>query len=174
MPKQLRIFPEKCIGCKSCEVACSFANEGAMNPSKSRISMIAFIAARYKLPYNAVFTCRQCADAPCLGSCPVDAISRSKDKMKVVLVDREACIGCGECVGTCPFGAMLFNRKTKEPFKCELCGGKPACVSICPTEAIVFVDKRSFYSKAQALQMEGFLMFLNRNRQNVRESKKDD
>lgn len=172
MPKQLKILPKKCIGCKSCEVACSFANEAVMNPSKSRISMITFIEGRYTLPFNVPMTCRQCADAPCLAACPVGAISRSRDKMKVILIDREVCIGCGECVGACPFGVMLFNSETKNPYKCELCNGNPACASICPTEAIEFVNQRPFHSKEQALQMEGILVLSNRNKQSVKESKK--
>ena len=56
MQKLIRIEPEKCVGCKTCELACSFKNAGEFAPSKSRI-------------YNEVFleeakfitvTCMQC------------------------------------------------------------------------------------------------------------------
>jgi len=173
MPKQLKIFFEKCIGCKSCELACSLANDGELNPSKSRITMIAFAEGKYPLPYNVPFTCKQCADAPCLPSCPVDAISRLKNSMKIVVIDYDLCIKCGKCVGACPFGAMLFDKETKKPFKCELCRGEPACASICPTEAILFVQQKPFYSKAPALEMEGFSILSQRNREWLRQPKSE-
>lgn len=171
MPKRLRILPERCIGCKSCELACSLLNHGEMNPSKSRITMISFTEGPSKLPYHVPLTCRQCADAPCLDVCPVDAISRTKDTVKTVVINYEACIQCGKCGDACPFGAMLFDRDSGNPFKCELCGGDPACASICPSEAIVFSQQRPFYAKPHALQMDGFSILSERNRQSFRESK---
>ena len=167
MPKQLRIFPEKCIGCKSCELACSLVSKGEMNPSKSRITVISFIEGKYSLPFNIPLTCKQCKDAPCLRLCPVGAISLSKDKMKAVVINHEACIGCGQCVTACPFGAILFDREEKKAFKCELCGGGPECASICPTGAIIFLQRTAFNSKAMALYMEGFSILSKRNRKNL-------
>ena len=171
MPKQLKIFFEKCIGCKSCELACSLANEKEMNANKSRITVISFIEGKYPLPSNIPFTCKQCADAPCLPSCPADAISRTKDKMKTVVIDEEQCIGCGKCVWACPFGAMLFDKQRKKAFKCELCKGEPACASICPTGAILFGQQKWFYSKVGALQIEGFSILSQRNTGNLRQTK---
>jgi carbon-monoxide dehydrogenase iron sulfur subunit len=171
MPKQLKILSGKCIGCKSCELACSLANEKEMNPNKSRITVLSFIEGKYPLSSNIPLTCKQCADAPCLPVCPVDAISRSKDKMKTVVIDGEQCIGCGKCVGACPFGAMLFDKQKKKAFKCELCKGEPACVSICPTEAILFIQQKPFYSKAPALEIEGFSILSQRNTGNLPQTK---
>ena len=172
MPKQLRILPQKCTGCKSCELACSLANENELNPSKSRIAAIAFLEGKYPLPYNFVSTCRQCADAPCLAICPVDAIGLTHDRSKRVVVDRDRCIGCGKCVEACPFGAMLFSRETRKAFKCELCDGNPACASICPSGAIVFKESRPFYAKAGDCEMAGFAVLSQRNRENAKYQKK--
>jgi Fe-S-cluster-containing dehydrogenase component len=168
MPKQLRIFPEKCIGCKSCELACALVNEKEINPSKARITMIFFREGTYPLPYNFPHTCKQCADAPCMESCPVGALIRTKDSMKRVVVDYELCTNCGICVRACPFGAMYFDRENKLPFKCELCDGEPACVSVCPSEALVFVQQRPFRAQAQALQMEGCALLRKKNRENLK------
>ena len=173
MPKQLKILSEKCIGCKSCELVCSFVNEKELNPSKSRIAAIAFLEGRYLLPYNFVSTCRQCADAPCLTACPVDAIGRKDDQTKRVFVDRDKCVGCGKCVDACPFGAMMFVKETRKAFKCELCDGNPACASLCPSEALVFKEVRPFYAKAADCQMAGFAGLQKRNRENVRNQKKN-
>ena len=176
MPKQLKIFPEKCIGCKSCELACSLMNDGELNASKARITALIFREGRhYHLPYNFPTTCKQCADAPCLESCPVDAISHLQNESKVVSIDYEACIRCGRCVTACPFGAMLFDVESREPFKCELCGGEePACAVICPTGSIVFKQQKSFYSKAQALQMKGFSLLSQQNKNHTKRSKRTD
>ncbi len=171
MPKQLKVVSEKCIGCKSCELACSLTNEGQMNPSQSRIAVISFIEGKYLLPAHLPFTCKQCRDAPCLNSCPVDAISMKKGETKTVAVDRDRCIGCGKCVQACPFGAMLFDREKKKAFKCELCGGEPACASICPTGAILFGPGRPFYSKGPALQMEGTFILSERRRESLPQPK---
>jgi Fe-S-cluster-containing hydrogenase component 2 len=169
MPKHLRIYPEKCIGCKSCELACSLRNDGELNSSKSRIKALVFREDKsYTLPYNFPSTCRQCADAPCLASCPVNAVSKTRGKSPTVIIDYEKCIRCGRCVSACPFGAMLFDKEKSEPFKCQLCGGEePACATICPTGSIVFVQRRAFYSRESALQIRAFTLLKERNRKNT-------
>lgn len=168
MPKQLKIFPERCRGCKSCVLVCSFVNEKEFNPSKSRIAAIAFLEGKYPLPYNFISTCRQCADAPCLAACPVGAIDRLLDQTKRVVVNRDTCIGCGKCVDACPFGAMLFNNAVKKVFKCELCDGNPACASICPSGAIVYKEVRSFYAKAEDYQIRGFAVLSQQNKKKIK------
>jgi len=173
MPDQLKIIPEQCIGCKSCELACSLANDGEMNPSKSRIAVISFIEGKYLLPHTIPFTCKQCVDAPCMSACPVDAISCSKDKMKVVTIDEEHCISCGKCVRVCPFGAISFETGEKKAFKCELCGGNPACALVCPTGAIIFGRQRPFHSKGLALEMEGYSILSLRNQEGLRQEKSE-
>jgi len=104
-------------------------------------------------------------------SCPVGAITRSKDRLKRVVIDYEICINCGHCVSACPFGAMYFDNEKRVPFKCELCAGAPACVSICPSEALVFVQQRPFRAKTQALQMKGYAFLLNKHKENLKPSK---
>jgi anaerobic carbon-monoxide dehydrogenase iron sulfur subunit len=168
MPKQLKIDPQKCIGCKSCELACSLRNENTFNPSVSRISNITFIEGTYSLPYNSITTCRQCADAPCLSSCPTGAISRRKDETKAVVVDRDKCIGCGVCVGACCFGVMFFNATAKKAYKCELCGGDPACAQMCPTGAINFVAKKPFYAQPEDSQLQAYSILSERNKTSIR------
>lgn len=171
MPKQLKIIPDRCSACRSCEIVCPLANEKEINPSKSRIAVIGFMEKNDQLPYNFPSTCKQCADAPCLSACPVDAIFQTRDKIKKIGIDYKTCIGCGACVRACPFGAMLFDQKKRAPFKCELCDGDPACAAICPTQAIMFVRQKPFYAKVPSLQMKGFSMLRKRNTANIRKKK---
>jgi len=162
MTKQLSIRAERCIGCRSCELACSLKNEGILNPSKSRINVITFFDGRYNLPFNIPFTCRQCKDALCLKVCSVNAIFQ--DNNKTIRVMEEECIGCGRCVKVCPFGAMFFDKDKKKAFKCELCGGRPACVEICPVGVILFKEMKRFISKETVLLIEGYSILSNLKR----------
>ncbi|MGC8817455.1 MAG: 4Fe-4S binding protein, partial [Candidatus Hadarchaeum sp.] len=38
--KILYIDPLDCTGCRNCEIACSYAKEGLVNPQKSRIRVL--------------------------------------------------------------------------------------------------------------------------------------
>ncbi len=51
-------------------------------------------------------------------------------------IDKEKCIACGACEGTCPSGAISEDEDGKyviDPNKCTDCG---ECVDICAAEAI--------------------------------------
>ena len=107
MQKLIRIEPAKCVGCKTCELACSFKNAGEFAPSKSRI-------------YNEVFleeakfitvTCMQCDEPWCEKACPKAAISKEVPS-GVVYVDEHRCVGCRTCVSACPFGMIKYLAET--------------------------------------------------------------
>ncbi|MGA1821931.1 MAG: 4Fe-4S binding protein [Thermoplasmatota archaeon] len=52
-----------------------------------------------------------------------------------VKIDKEACVGCGACIGTCPVQALsLVDDKAEvDANTCVDCG---ACVGVCPTGAL--------------------------------------
>lgn len=132
MKKVLLISPEKCIGCGSCELACSLAKESEFRPVASRITVYRFDGGT-----NVPMTCQQCDEAPCIDVCKTGAISRGEDN--VVRVDADKCIGCRMCVMACPFGNMAFLSEAGVASKCDHCDGNPQCVKYCPTEAIEYV-----------------------------------
>jgi electron transfer flavoprotein alpha subunit len=68
-----------------------------------------------------------------------------------LLIDKEKCTGCGECVDACPFEALeVIEEKACVNESCTLCG---TCVDVCPFEAISLdegpkrIDERTLTSK---------------------------
>ena len=51
------------------------------------------------------------------------------------IVRSEKCEGCGDCVETCPCGAIEL-KESKAVIDGELCADCGACVDSCPTHAI--------------------------------------
>ena len=73
--KQLVVKPEKCIGCRTCELVCSFGHYQKFSPRLSNITVLEYEAATLAVPV----VCQQCEDASCMKVCPVHAISRNED-----------------------------------------------------------------------------------------------
>lgn len=134
MAKVLMISPEKCIGCKSCEIICSFNKTGEFNPKHSAVTVMVYDEAQISVPVM----CMQCDDAYCVKVCPVGAAA--KDETGAVVIDETKCIGCKMCMCVCPLGNMSYNSVEKKMIKCNLCGGDPKCVQICPSKAIEYKE----------------------------------
>ena len=150
----------KCIGCRSCEVAC---NEQNGNPADLRWRRIGEIEGgtwpntdRFYLSMG----CNHCLSADCLKGCPVNAYKKDP-ATGIVLHSAEACIGCQYCVWNCPYSVPQFNPERGVVGKCDMCHGRltdglePACVHACPENAIEIeiVDQlewRSDYAAANA------------------------
>lgn len=134
MNKILVVSPDKCIGCRSCELACSFGHTGEFNPKNSAVTVIAFDEAALAVPVM----CMQCEDAFCVKVCPVGAAH--KNEAGAVVIDQNKCIGCKMCLTVCPLGNMSYNSKEKKMVKCNLCDGDPECAKICPAGAIEYKE----------------------------------
>lgn len=132
--KQLVIKPEKCIGCRTCELACSFGHFGEFNPKLANVKVFEYEKAAVAIPVM----CPQCEDPACEKVCPVTAIKRDENGALVINYDK--CIGCKMCQSACPLGNISFHPMVKKVFKCDLCGGDPKCVKYCPGHALSFVD----------------------------------
>lgn len=134
--------PQKCIGCRTCEIACVLAHSSEnlliSNPEfdfNPRLKVIK--TAKVSAPIQ----CRHCEDAPCAKSCPNSCITNNNG---VVDIDTENCIGCKACMMACPFGAMdIVSEKRMVANKCDLCSknqDSPACINVCPTQALKLIS----------------------------------
>jgi Fe-S-cluster-containing hydrogenase component 2 len=135
--KVLDVILQRCTGCHSCELMCSFHKENEFNLTKARIRVVVNEAMAISIPA----VCMQCADAPCLAVCPTSALYR--DTAGIVAVEDKRCIGCRMCSLACPFGAMHFHAAKKAAFKCDLCQGEPQCVRVCAPGALKLVEREA-------------------------------
>jgi len=62
-------------------------------------------------------------------------ILKEECSMAKAFVDKDACVGCETCVGTCPVEAisMVDGKALVDQENCIECG---SCVSVCPVSAI--------------------------------------
>jgi len=149
MEKVLVIYPERCTGCRICELRCAYHHTAESNPSRSRIRVIKWEDAGLNVPA----TCQQCQRCTVIDPCPVDAISRDV-KTGAVLIDPKLCIGCRRCLLECVFGAPSMDPAAKVAVNCNLCNGFPKCAEHCPTHAIEYIpaDEEGFARKRETLK----------------------
>lgn len=153
--------PNKCIGCRTCEIACVVAHsdKDIFTAESSEIAFYPRLSVVKTAEVSAPIQCRQCEDAPCANACPNGAII---NKEGTIQIDAKACIGCKTCVMACPLGAIELveeyedgNKVTQQNLKCvdsnklyfkeriiankcDFCIGRengPACAQVCPTQA---------------------------------------
>ncbi len=127
------VNPGLCIGCRTCELACSFTHSVKGKPGKSRIYPL---DGGFKELWVPV-TCLQCDDPACEKSCLVNAITRNEETGAMEL-NEDKCVRCMACVAACPFGCSLHDTFNNLVIKCDLCGGDPACAHFCPTKALEY------------------------------------
>lgn len=135
------VDPMKCTGCRSCEMACSLYNEQKCSPALSRIRITKFERTGVSFPG----ICFHCSKPQCMSACPTGAIVRDKVTGAVV-IDEEACMGCRQCLQSCPFGQIGFHPEKEVAFKCHLCGGETICTTFCDSGALMYVSAEEYMS----------------------------
>ena len=144
----------KCIGCRTCEVACVVSHQE--NQDCATISSDAFVPRIQVIKDNAFTTavaCHQCEDAPCANVCPTHAIRREHGH---IFVEQERCIGCKSCAMACPFGAPRYRVPDGKMVKCDGCnervrhGLQPACVRACSFDALTCVTEEEYRDSESA------------------------
>ena len=159
----------KCIGCKSCSVACKEANDlpadgtefgdglydAPTSLNERTKSVIQLVRDEGQSAYVKK-QCMHCVDPGCVTACMLGAMS--KDPVTgVVSWDGKTCIGCRYCQQGCPFNVAKFEwKESLKPkiVKCELCrhrlakGQQPACAEVCPRGAIQYGKRADLLDEA--------------------------
>ena len=132
---RLNFHPEKCLGCRSCMLACSFRHHKGYSIPNARIK----ITSSTGKEFCEIQICKQCEEKFCFEACPFEAITI--DSNGICNVDEEICTGCGLCVDACIYNGIWLNENTQIAVKCNLCSGSPACAEVCIPKAIEVIDE---------------------------------
>jgi carbon-monoxide dehydrogenase iron sulfur subunit len=144
-----RIFCEieKCLACRSCELACALAHgpshslPEAVREGELPRARIHIEAIDEKGPHRVraiAIQCRHCEDPACAAACISGGIRRDEETGSI-LVRLEKCVGCWSCIMVCPIGAIKRNETMHQALKCDRCPDLEmfACISACPTGALI-------------------------------------
>jgi DMSO reductase iron-sulfur subunit len=135
-----------CIGCHSCEVACSEQNGLPDGTVWRRVGEIEGGEYPDTRRFHLSMSCNHCLEPACLEGCPTNAYEKLANG--VVAHHADECIGCQYCTWNCPYSVPAFQPDRRIVTKCDMClprleqGLAPACVGACPTHAIT-VEKVS-------------------------------
>ena len=184
---------DKCTGCDTCTIACKSENNtrplgtpmpfirdrGVLPEHVSYRWVVKREAGEYPLPTVTFVTsaCNHCLHPACLASCPVSDVNNphnpanaifKREQDGIVLINKDACIGCRNCIGACPYGAPQFNPATSKVEKCTFCIHRlydesgvrtpflPACVTSCVGNALHVVEDFDILGESGENAPEGF------------------
>ena len=155
----------KCVGCKSCQVACK---ETYHLPTANLWRRVYnYTGGTWTKNANGVYVpkdvfgyfvsmaCNHCENPACVANCPTGAMHKNSDT-GIVTSNHDVCIGCRTCATVCPYGAPSLDVEKGYIIKCDMCQSEltlnrlPVCVATCPMRALdwgVFADLKAKYGE---------------------------
>lgn len=149
----LMVDLDRCIGCKTCVVACRNANgltdhealPGQM-PHYLRVESVREGVFPDLSVTSRIIPCQQCRNAQCVKACESGAITKDPSN-GIVRIDADKCTGSKACMEACPYDVIQFDELNGHAHKCDMCsdriamGEEPICVQTCLTNALSFGEK---------------------------------
>lgn len=166
--KGILIDTTKCIGCRSCELACAEAHnlpepdiddESVFEKERKTSETQWTVVNKYNTSKGVFFRktqCMHCNQPACASACLVKAMYKTEEGP--VIWRGNKCMGCRFCMISCPFDIPKFEYNSPNPKiqKCVMCwellqkGENPACVDACPQSALIFGKRRDLIEIARA------------------------
>ncbi|MHC4398685.1 MAG: 4Fe-4S dicluster domain-containing protein [Planctomycetota bacterium] len=132
----------RCVGCRSCQVACKQSKDlagdrtrffaapgGYQNPARFTATTFTYVSYHEAADASGdpawAFVKRQCMHCKhvyCGYVCPTDVFRKTESG--IVAYRADACIGCAACVDACPFGVPAidyWNVSMPQIRKCTFC-----------------------------------------------------
>lgn len=131
--KRLFIDLEKLYSCEDASAECSYYYH-AKNTGITRLREIG----------QFLYICRKCEEAPCVNSCPKEALEKQPDD--VIMRYTMRCISCKSCSLACPFGTIPLESIPYIVSQCDVCIDRsdkeePICARTCSIEdAVKFIE----------------------------------
>ena len=137
--KTIKVDIEKCIGCKSCEIACaafhSTPKYSSINPARSRIRIIRDELRNVFLPIRAgAYTKSECAGR------------------QTYIIDGREYGECNFCNASCPARDLFKEPDSGLPLRCDMCEDdpdleEPMCVKWCKLDALIYEEREEEYEE---------------------------
>lgn len=134
---------QRCIGCRTCQVACKDRRDlQSAGPRPRRVD--SFECGTYPdvSLFHLALSCNHCDEPACVAGCPTAALHKADDG--TVQYDADRCVVCRNCMTVCPYGAPQHDEDANLIAKCDACkalrdaGRNPVCVDACPMRALEF------------------------------------
>lgn len=129
--KKLLIDLDICSKCEECGMICSYLQ----HPGNNGITSLREFA-------HFAIVCRRCDDAPCVNSCPWEALEMQSYNMLKRYMMR--CTSCKSCSHACPFGVIYPETIPFIISRCDFCLGRlkgedmPICLQSCTDSGIKY------------------------------------
>ena len=134
---------QRCIGCRTCQVACKDRCDlQSAGPRPRRVDSFECGTYPEVSLFHLALSCNHCDEPACVAGCPTAALHKADDG--TVQYDADRCVVCRNCMTVCPYGAPQHDEDANLIAKCDACkalrdaGRNPVCVDACPMRAIEF------------------------------------
>lgn len=151
---------KRCMGCFTCAMACRSYYQQPLEVVWRKVYPLSTLIYPHSERAFMSLSCNHCEHPACAAACPVSAYHIESDG--IVVQDQNKCIGCSNCIRSCPYGAPRLNPVLKKAEKCNLCierldvGLMPVCVQSCPVSALRLVD---LWSEEDESELVGAVQF---------------